>query len=77
MRLLNIHTRKLEEFFEESIPKYAILSHTWGADEVLYSHVQENGYKGGSVKVDGCCAQAAKDGLHYVWIRHVLHRQEQ
>ncbi|KAH8902532.1 HET-domain-containing protein, partial [Coniochaeta sp. PMI_546] len=68
MRLLNVKTRKLEEFFDEFIPRYAILSHTWGADEVLYSHVQEGGYKGGSAKVDGCCAQAAKDGLDYVWI---------
>lgn len=28
MRLLNVSTRKLEEFFGDAIPKYAILSHT-------------------------------------------------
>lgn len=69
MHLLNIKTHRLEEFFDESIPPYAILSHTWGADEVLYSHICEAGYKpGSSAKVDGCCTQAARDGLDYVWI---------
>ncbi|KAB5517437.1 heterokaryon incompatibility protein-domain-containing protein [Coniochaeta sp. 2T2.1] len=69
MRLLNVRILKLEEYFDASIPRYAILSHTWGAQEVLYSHVQQDGYKAGtSAKVDGCIAQAIKDGLDYVWI---------
>lgn len=68
MRLLNVKTRQLEEHFDESIPPYAILSHTWGEDEVLYSHIKDSGYKGGSAKIDGCCAQAVVDGLDYVWI---------
>ena len=29
MRLLNVDTRELEEFFGNEIPRYAILSHTW------------------------------------------------
>ncbi|KAF1829424.1 HET-domain-containing protein [Decorospora gaudefroyi] len=57
MRLLNVHTRQLEEFFGEGIPLYAILSHTWGAEE-----------KQGYAKIDGCCRQAARHGLRYVWI---------
>ncbi|KAJ9161518.1 hypothetical protein NKR19_g2191 [Coniochaeta hoffmannii] len=69
MRLLNVQTHRLEEFFDESIPPYAILSHTWGADELLYSHICQAGYHpGSSAKVDGCLAQAARDGLEYVWI---------
>lgn len=36
MRLLNVKTFRLEEFFEKDIPKYAILSHTWGAEEVTF-----------------------------------------
>lgn len=35
MRLINAHTLALEEFFGASIPKYAILSHTWGSEEIL------------------------------------------
>jgi hypothetical protein len=45
MRLLNIETIKLE-FFESSrsAPRYAILSHVWGRDEVLYNDIQEKHY---------------------------------
>ncbi|KAL2270744.1 hypothetical protein VTJ83DRAFT_115 [Remersonia thermophila] len=34
MRLLNVATQELEEFHGADIPPYAILSHTWGPDEV-------------------------------------------
>ncbi|KAL1838932.1 hypothetical protein VTJ49DRAFT_2063 [Mycothermus thermophilus] len=34
MRLLNVVTQELEEFHGTDIPPYAILSHTWGPDEV-------------------------------------------
>jgi hypothetical protein len=33
MRLLNVSTGALEEFYDKS-PPYAILSHTWGTEEV-------------------------------------------
>lgn len=32
MYLVNVETYKLEEFIGDTIPPYAILSHTWGAD---------------------------------------------
>jgi len=32
MRLINVETLKLEEYFGDAIPPYAILSHTWGSD---------------------------------------------
>lgn len=48
MRLINIDTLKLEEFIGSDTPKYFILSHTWGNDEVsfqeynwLHEHDQE------------------------------------
>jgi hypothetical protein len=34
MRLINIHTRMLEEFFENNTPPYCILSHRWTDSEV-------------------------------------------
>lgn len=40
MRLINVETGILEEFWGESIPKYAILSHTWGPEEVTFAEVQ-------------------------------------
>lgn len=41
MRLLNVDTLELEYFGSvEQRPQYAILSHTWGTDEVLYEDWQ-------------------------------------
>jgi hypothetical protein len=34
MRLLNIETMRMEEFFDETVASYAILSHRWGQEEV-------------------------------------------
>ncbi|KAE9571193.1 Vegetative incompatibility protein HET-E-1 [Colletotrichum fructicola] len=36
MRLINANTLELEEFFDDNIPRYAILSHTWGQEEVSF-----------------------------------------
>ncbi|KAF9885268.1 hypothetical protein FE257_013066 [Aspergillus nanangensis] len=41
MHLLNAKTRRLEEFFESEAPPYAILSHTWGKDEVSFQDIQD------------------------------------
>ncbi|OBT51768.1 hypothetical protein VE04_08199 [Pseudogymnoascus sp. 24MN13] len=68
MWLLNVQTKKLEEFFGEKIPKYAILSHTWGENEASFKDVKRNGYRSGSPKIHGSCAQAQAIGLEYIWI---------
>jgi hypothetical protein len=39
MRVLNVFSGRLEEYFGSKIPKYAILSHTWGRDEVTFSDI--------------------------------------
>lgn len=38
MRLINVHSYEIREFYEGGIPRYAILSHTWGEpeDEVTF-----------------------------------------
>lgn len=36
MRLINTSTGRLEEFFDSQRPPYAILSHTWGNEELSY-----------------------------------------
>ena len=36
MRLLNVHTLKFREFFDQEIPPYGILSHRWGEDEISH-----------------------------------------
>lgn len=40
MRLINIHTMKMGEFYGSQIPQYLILSHTWGASEISYQDFQ-------------------------------------
>ncbi|TRX98448.1 hypothetical protein FHL15_000522 [Xylaria flabelliformis] len=70
MYLLNVHTRQLQEFIGDRIPPYAILSHTWGEDEVLFQdlsipgHREKLGYK----KIEGCCQQAILDGFEFVLV---------
>ncbi|KAI6089337.1 heterokaryon incompatibility protein-domain-containing protein [Hypoxylon rubiginosum] len=72
MRLLNVHTRQLEEFTGnvQDRPKYAILSHTWGKKEITFQdlsqpyHQQRPEY----AKIEGCCRQAIRDNYTYVWV---------
>ncbi|CCD42655.1 similar to kinesin light chain 1 [Botrytis cinerea T4] len=57
-----------------NVPAYAILSHTWGEEEVVYQDL-ENGKdkskavnKAGWKKIQFCAKQAAVDGLEYFWV---------
>ncbi|KAK2593560.1 hypothetical protein QQS21_008735 [Conoideocrella luteorostrata] len=73
MRLINAETWALENFVGKNIPPYAILSHTWGEDEEELSfHDLQTGNieKAGKrkIKLQGCCEQAKKDKLRYIWI---------
>ena len=71
MRLLNTSTLQLESFFGRETPLYAILSHTWGDEEVTLqdmAHPAEAENKAGFAKMRGCCNKAAEDGYEYVWI---------
>ena len=70
MHLLNVHTRRLEEFVGADVPPYGILSHTWDKNEIVFrdlfrpDHRESPGY----AKIEGCCQQVVRDGLDYVWI---------
>ncbi|SPO04558.1 uncharacterized protein DNG_07243 [Cephalotrichum gorgonifer] len=73
MRLLNANTIKLEEFNEADAPPYAILSHTWGSQEVTFQEIQGDGLVPGSKaagyeKISRTCRQALKQGLGYAWV---------
>jgi hypothetical protein len=52
--------------------EYAILSHRWGnsKDEVSFEDMLTGRAEGkkGYMKLVGCCKQAQRDGLQYVWI---------
>jgi hypothetical protein len=70
MRLLNTETFKLREYWGTDIPKYAILSHTWETNEVLFQELEanKNTYGAGYRKILGCCKRASRDGYQWVWI---------
>jgi hypothetical protein len=59
----------LSEFHGDKVPEYAILSHTWGSEEFLFSDVDkpEHRKKRGFSKVEGFCECAARDGFKWFW----------
>ncbi|KAL7792477.1 ankyrin repeat-containing domain protein [Trichoderma ceciliae] len=75
MRLL--HTKELEvggfelkEFGEQNMPRYAILSHTWGEEEVTFQDMTLGRFanKKGYDKIRRCCSLARTNGYDYVWV---------
>jgi hypothetical protein len=75
MRLLQLDDKgeySLVEFVGNDIPRYAILSHTWGRDidEVTFQDLINGRGKDklGYSKIRFCTEQAARDGLQFSWI---------
>lgn len=80
MRLINTSNLALEQFPDSKIPRYAILSHRWGEEEVTYQELQRQTMKSpnrlrsitpnskGLAKVEGFCRQAAAKGYNYAWM---------
>ncbi|KAI0470750.1 HET-domain-containing protein [Xylariaceae sp. FL0804] len=70
MRLINVNSENVVEFLGDRIPRYAILSHTWGCEEVSFQDVQAGkaSWKAGYAKIKHTCGQAKKDGFEWAWI---------
>ncbi|KAM0489494.1 hypothetical protein ACHAP8_012519 [Fusarium lateritium] len=70
MRLLNVDTLKLEWFPGNLKPPYAILSHTWGSEEIMLQDVASLhiGQGAGFAKTRAACAEASRRGFDYVWV---------
>ena len=75
MRLLTVSNNgelSLVERVGGDIPPYAILSHTWGADneEISYKDLVDGRYKEKKsfLKLDFCRRQATADNLRYFWV---------
>lgn len=70
MRLLNARTLKFQEFFDSDIPRYAILSHRWGSDEVTFKDFKRISQRGRAsfTKIEFCCKQALHDHYEWVWV---------
>ena len=70
MRLLHAESIQLRSFEENAIPRYAILSHTWGEDEVSLQdlHGSAAASKTGYQKIKYICEHALAQRLQYVWV---------
>ena len=74
MRLLHTASITLYSFDgDDNIPRYVILSHTWGDAEVSFQDLltkttSELDKLEGYSKIRSCCALAARQGYDYVWI---------
>ncbi|KAH8878509.1 HET-domain-containing protein [Thozetella sp. PMI_491] len=61
---------RLTDDLYSNLPRYAILSHRWGSEEVSLQELN-NGTgldKGGYHKIRFCCKQASRDGLSHFWV---------
>ncbi|KIW99858.1 uncharacterized protein Z518_10786 [Rhinocladiella mackenziei CBS 650.93] len=75
MRLLELDSGDTPHFsrdFTDDIPPYAILAHTWEADEdeVTFNDINSGSgkEKAGYTKIQFCGQQARRDGLRYFWV---------
>ena len=75
MRLLNSRNGQIKEFISaEDAPPYAILSHTWGEEEVTLNTWQTLYPSPGLERMKGypkilhCQSQSLIDGLEWVWV---------
>lgn len=61
---------RCSEPLTSEVPPYAILSHTWGSEEVTYRDIMESTgkNKAGYKKLRFIADQAAKDKLKYFWV---------
>lgn len=73
MRLLNCTTMSLEDHLGPEPPDYAILSHTWEEEEILFEDIQSSPRRGwrkkkGAKKVLDSISEARRLRLSYIWI---------
>jgi hypothetical protein len=75
MRLIQLHhdaSFGLADYSSDAEPPYAILSHTWGADnqEVTFADIKSNAgkEKPGYGKLQFCGKQILRDNLKYFWV---------
>jgi tetratricopeptide (TPR) repeat protein len=73
MRLLHFNEAgrlALINFPDDAVPPYSILSHRWGASEVLFQDLDRDEYKEkeGYQKIEFCAKQSAEDQLQYFWV---------
>lgn len=61
---------QMVDFTPDKVPRYAILSHTWGENEVVYTDIVNRTYENKATfkKIRYSCIQTLADELQWVWI---------
>ncbi|KAI6082551.1 HET-domain-containing protein [Hypoxylon rubiginosum] len=74
MRLINCQSLKFEEFVRD-VPPYAVLSHTWGKDEVTLNDMrnrdealENDSERGRFRKIEDTCRVALEQNINYAWV---------
>ncbi|KAI1338215.1 HET-domain-containing protein [Xylariaceae sp. FL0016] len=70
MRLIHCRTLEFEEFVQHA-PPYAVLSHTWGEDEVTFGDMSDRkraSQKEGYHKIQWTCRLALEEDIEYAWV---------
>ena len=70
MRLINTTTMEMEEFIGDANHVYAILSHTWGEEEVSFHQYSTPTARlmAGYHKIEQSCVLASRSRLPYLWV---------
>ena len=70
MRLVNTFNYELHEFLESEIPRYAILSHTWGDEEASFQDMlsPRQALGKGYEKIQQACHLARQNGFAFLWV---------
>lgn len=63
-------TLETAEFHDQNRPPYAILSHTWGEDEILFADLKTPDVtaRASFRKIQLTLDQAHRDGLQWAWV---------
>jgi hypothetical protein len=70
MRLVNTRSLQFHDFYLSEVPQYAILSHTWGDDEVSFQDMSlpDRSSRKGYAKIIQTCQLALQHGLDFAWV---------
>ena len=72
MWLLDTSNLQLTEFLGVNVPPYAILSHTWGNEEISFVEMHDEHervqHKAGFKKIERFCWLAKSYGFNLAWV---------
>jgi len=70
MRLINVCSLEMKEFYDSNTPPYIILSHRWQEDEITYQdfEINQGRQKGSYHKIEHLCQIAREKEIDWVWL---------